>query len=757
MDYALSTKEIGNAKMSERLQNETEKIKGIVTEIVYYNSQNGYAVCDIETEDNTITAVGYMPYISGGEKVTLTGEWTFHQDYGPQFKVDFFEKDMPSEVNDILKYLASGSIKGVRMATAQKIVDMFGEETLKILENTPEKLAKINGISKKKALEIGEEFVKQQGVRNIVMYLQKYGITPQSAVKVYKRYGSESVEIIKENPYVLSETVYNIGFKTADKIALDMGILPNAVIRIEAAIRHILNNASMNGHTYLPNDILLDEVIKFLNISPEEAENAMVKMIFESKLKNELDEASKQNIYLPKLYEAEAYVAYKISNISKNNSADENIDVEKIIEKIEKNNGITLAEHQKSAVYCAMENGATVITGGPGTGKTTIINTIIQIMANLDRKVLLAAPTGRAAKRMTEVCGTEAKTIHRLLESTFSEGDDTMKFMKNEENPLDCDLLIIDEMSMVDILLMQSLLKALKAHTRIIMVGDSDQLPSVGAGNVLRDIINSGVVPTVSLTEIFRQAKKSAIVVNAHKINRGEYPEFNSQGTDFFLVKRDNAVEISSSIIELFIKRLPKAYKYNPLYQIQILSPTRKGITGVTELNNALQKVINPPDKKKKEKSFKNITFREGDKVMQTRNNYDMEWAKLENMEEVGCGIFNGDIGYIHRIDNELESATIVFDDRLCIYEFAKMEDLDLAYAVTVHKSQGSEFDAVIMPMYPCAPMLQNRNLFYTAVTRAKKLVVLVGRESCIHDMVNNQTKQLRYTGLEVKLRNVII
>ena len=738
--------------MSDYTQLENEIVKGNVSAIVYYNSVNGYAVCDIETEDDTITAVGYMPYIAGGERVILTGQWTFHQDYGPQFKVEFYEKDMPSEVNDILKYLSSGVIKGVRMATAQKIVDMFGEDTLKILETEPERLANIQGISKKKALEIGEEYVRQQGVRNIVMYLQKFGITPASAVKVYKRYGSSAVEIIKENPYLLSEAVYNIGFKTADKIALEMGVKPNAVIRIEAAIRHLLTDAMLNGHTYLPKDILVEELVRFLNISLEESENIIVKMIFESKLKNELCENNNQNIYLTRLYDAECYVADKINRICKNSGCNQDIDVEKIIKEVEKQNKITLAEHQKSAIYCAMEKGVTVITGGPGTGKTTIINTIIQIMDKLDQKVMLAAPTGRAAKRMTEVCGTEAKTIHRLLESTFSDEDDNMRFSKNEENPLECDLLIIDEMSMVDILLMQAVLKALKAHTRLILVGDSDQLPSVGAGNVLHDIINSGVVPTVALTEIFRQAKESAIVVNAHKINNGEFPELNKEGTDFFLVKRDTAVEISESIIDLFIKRLPKAYRYNPLYQIQILSPTRKGITGVTELNNALQKVINPPDKRKKEKSFKNILFREGDKVMQTRNNYDMEWTKLDNHDETGFGIFNGDIGYIHRIDKDTESATIVFDDRLCIYEFAKMEDLDLAYAVTVHKSQGSEFDAVIMPMYPCAPMLQNRNLFYTAVTRAKKLVVLVGRESCIQTMIENKNEQIRYTGLEHKL-----
>ena len=737
--------------MQEKLPTEKEKINGTVAEIVYYNSVNGYAVCDIETADDTITAVGYMPYIAGGEKVSLTGDWTFHQDYGPQFRVEFFEKTMPSEINDIIKYLASGCIKGVRLATAQKIVDMFGEDTFNIIETAPEKLAEIQGISKKKALEIGDEYAKQQGVKNIVIFLQKFGITPASAVKVYKRYGTSSIEKIKENPYVLSETVYNIGFKTADKIALEMGIAENSPIRIEAAIKHILNTAALNGHTYLPKSELINEVCSFINSSTEETENEIISMIFECKLKNENSQTG-QRIYLPKLYEAEVYVAEKLKRISKIKTDTSKVNIEKHISQIEKENKIELAEHQKSAIYCAMENGATVITGGPGTGKTTIINTIIQIMDKLDKKVMLAAPTGRAAKRMTEVCNTEAKTIHRLLESCYSENEDNMNFMRDEENPLDCDMIIIDEMSMVDILLMNALLKALKSKTGIIMVGDSDQLPSVGAGYVLHDIINSGVIPTVSLTEIFRQAKESAIVVNAHKINRGEYPMVNEQNTDFFLVKRENATDISSSIVDLCVNRLPKAYRYNPMYQIQVLSPTRKGITGVTELNTALQKVLNPPAKNKKEKPFKNIIFREGDKVMQTRNNYDMEWTRLDDEKTTGLGIFNGDIGYIHSIDRENESATIVFDDKLCIYEFAKMEDLDLAYAVTVHKSQGSEFDVIVMPMYPCAPMLQNRNLFYTAVTRAKKLVVLVGREQCIQTMVNNINEQTRYSGLESKL-----
>ena len=737
--------------MNQRQNPENEIINGTVTEIVYYNSVNGYAVCEVDTEEDSVTAVGYMPYIGAGEKVSLNGQWTFHPDYGPQFKVEFYEKTMPSEVGDILKYLAGGSIKGVRQVTAQKIVDMFGADTFNVLNTEPEKLAKINGISKKKALEIGEEFAKQQGVRNIVMYLQKYAITPAAAIKFYKRYGTNSIIKIKENPYLLSEAVYTIGFKTADKVALDMGIEYNSPIRIEAAVRHILTNATLSGHTFLPKNTLINEVISFLGVHYDEAENSVTSMIFDCKLKNANTENG-QNIYLPKLYEAEVYVADKLRRIARLKREKAEINIDKQIKTVEKEKGISLAEHQKSAIYCALENGATVITGGPGTGKTTIINTIISIMDKLGKTVLLAAPTGRAAKRMTEVCDTEAKTIHRLLESGYSEDEENMNFMRDEDNPLDCDMIIVDEMSMVDILLMNALLKALKTKTCIVMVGDSDQLPSVGAGNVLHDIINSGVIPTVALTEIFRQAKESAIVVNAHKINRGEYPEVNGEKTDFFLVKRENAVDISASIVDLCANRLPKAYRFNPKYQIQVLSPTRKGITGVAELNTALQKELNPPSKTKREKQFKNITFREGDKVMQIRNNYDMEWTRIDDEKTTGFGVFNGDIGYIHHIDKEGESATVVFDDKVCMYEFSRLEELELAYAVTVHKSQGSEFDVVVMPMYPCAPMLQNRNLFYTAVTRAKKMVVLVGREQCMQTMVDNVNEQNRYSGLKNKL-----
>jgi len=731
---------------------ENEVICGKVTEIIYYNSDNGYTVCEIETKDDTFTAVGCMPYISNGEPVKLTGRWVFHQEYGPQFKVEYYEKEMPTKLSDILKYLSSGSIRGVRSATAEKIVDMFGEEAFNIIENEPEKLAKINGISKKRALEISEDFIKQQEIRNIVIFMQKLDISPAIAVKVYKRFGSSTIDIIKKNPYVLSEKIFNIGFKFVDNIAFKMGIEPNSPIRIEASIKYILNTQTLNGHTYLPKNILVDETTNFLQIEHYEIENILNQMILELKLKSEnIDGIC--NVYLPSLYEAEVYVATKLKIISANKINNDIKEIEKLIKSTEKETKIKLEANQKSAVICGLINGASIITGGPGTGKTTIINTIIKIMNDLNKTVLLAAPTGRAAKRMSEVCKIEAKTIHRLLESTFSDSDDNLTFSRNESNPLECDMVIIDEMSMVDIMLMKSLLKAISKNTCIIMVGDSDQLPSVGAGNVLHDIIKSNIIPTISLNEIFRQAKKSAIVVNAHKINHGQMPVVNENGTDFFLLKRDNSEDITSSIVDLYKNRLPSAYNFNPKYQIQVLSPTRKGLTGVNELNKKLQDIINNPSKTKKEKKFKSITFREGDKVMQTKNNYDMEWVKIDDESQFGFGIFNGDIGFIDKIDTHNEVAHILFDDKRCKYPFNKMDELDLAYAITVHKSQGNEFDAIIIPMYPCAPMLQNRNLLYTAVTRAKKIVVLVGREGCVKTMIENVGEHKRYSGLENKLR----
>ncbi len=737
--------------MSNENNNDQQTLTGVVEDIVYYNDDNGYAVCYVQTGAEYITVVGYMPYIAEGESVSVTGSWTFHAEYGAQFKANYYEKNMPKEKAEILKYLASGVIKGVRRATAEKIVEYFGEQALEIIAKSPQDLSKIAGISKNKAIEIGKSYSEQLGVRDVVIFLQKYGVSPNYAVKVYKRYGTASVDIIKNNPYVLAEEVYGIGFKTADKIAMSIGVLENSITRIEAAASFGLWEAAMNGHTYLPRKALAQNICSLINVDEGEADNAISSMLFSNKLVNE-NYPNLEVIYQPAMFFAEVYVAKRLLNISGVTFIQNEMNADEIIEQVEKEQSIQLASQQKQAVYGALQNGVMVITGGPGTGKTTIINTIIKVMEHLGKNIMLAAPTGRAAKRMTEMCGLEAKTIHRLLEVGFSEEEDGMSFSRNEQNPLDCDILIVDEMSMVDTILMNSMLKAVKSGTRLIMVGDSDQLPSVGAGDVLRDIIASGSVPVVALTEIFRQAKESMIVVNAHKINHGEYPILNKKDSDFFIVQRDNAQDIVSSIVDLCKNRLPNTYGYDSKTQIQILTPTRKGITGVNTLNEKLQLALNPPSHNKKEKQFKNILFREGDKVMQLKNNYTIVWKKVSN-EGDGVGVFNGDVGFIDTIDHSDETVKIIFDDRVSIYDFSQLDEVDLAYAVTVHKSQGSEFEVVIMPMYPCAPMLQNRNLLYTAVTRAKKLVVLVGRDSVIQVMVDNISEQKRYSGLQNKLR----
>ena len=725
---------------------ESELLTGVVEELVYYNEDNGYAVCYLKTEDDYVGAVGYMPLIGIGESVTLSGKWTYHPEYGKQFKADCYEKNMPKEISEILKYLSSGVIRGVRAATAEKIVKRFGERSLEIISSSPERLAEINGISEKKALEIGNSYRTQLGVRDVVMFLQKFNVSPAYAVKVYKRFGLNSVDVIKKNPYILAEEVSGIGFLTADKIALSMGFERNSGYRLRSAVIYCLWNASSNGHTFLPKTVLQQETAEITGADVSETGTVINKMLLDLKLECENRQAY-EAVYLPVMHDAEIYSALKIKTLLNNT---EKIETGKLIKKAEKTNNITLTEGQKAAVKGALESGVCVITGGPGTGKTTIINTILTVMSGLKKTVLLAAPTGRAAKRMTEMCNEDASTIHRLLEVDYDEDAENMSFSHNEDNPLSCDALIIDEMSMVDILLMKSVLKALKKGTRIILVGDIDQLPSVGPGYVLRDIISSGIVPVFALNEIFRQASESMIVVNAHKINHGEMPVLNKKDSDFFIVRRENANDIVSSVIDLIKNRLPLAYGYDPITEIQVLSPSRKNVTGVNILNEKLQEALNPKSKSKAERSFRNFVFREGDKVMQIRNNYDMAWECSDGTQ--GVGIFNGDIGFIKEIDSDGDYMVIDFDDKICFYPFVKLEDLSLSYATTVHKSQGCEFEVIVMPMYPCAPMLMSRNILYTAVTRAKKLVVLVGREEVIGKMVQNASNTLRYSGLLEKL-----
>ena len=725
-----------------------EVIKGTVENLIYSNSQNGYTVLNVLLQDGTeLSVVGYLPGISEGEQVEITGNYTVHPKYGEQFSALSYVRLLPQKLSEIIKFLSSGIIKGVGPATAKKIADRFGEDSLEIIADYPARLAEISGISEKKALEIGKSYVEQLGVRDVVMFFQRYGISSKFAMKIYQKYGLTSVEQIKLNPYLLAEQVRGIGFNKVDGIALSLGFSHNDKRRICAGVIYCLYSAALNGHSFLPKGMLVENVVKLLDVDEGEAENAVTSLVFAEKIhieKHTLFDA----VYLPVYKNAEDYTAKRLKSYNDIYTKDKK-KVDKILASIEKQQNIVLADLQKEAVYAVMDNGVTVITGGPGTGKTTIINAIIKVMEEMGKTVFLAAPTGRAAKRMTEMCGVEGKTIHRLLEVEFKDDDETTFFGKNEDNPIDCDVLIIDETSMVDILLMSSVLKALKPTARLILVGDSDQLPSVSAGYVLRDIISSGAVKTIALTEIFRQAKESAIVVNAHLINKGQYPELNNADNDFFLVRRDSAVDIVSTIVQLCEKRLPKAYGFDSVNDIQVISPTRKGQAGVVALNEKLQAALNPKSKTKKEKAFGGVTFREGDKVMQNKNNYDIEWTKGELK---GNGVFNGDVGYIECIDLYEEILTVIFDDKQYMYNFSQADELELAYAITVHKSQGSEFDGVVMPMYPCAPMLQNRNLLYTAVTRAKKLAVLVGREECIKTMVDNKSEQKRYSGLQKKL-----
>ena len=726
-------------------------IEGVVEEIIFTNENNGYTVCDVvNNEKELVTVVGYMPYLAKGETVKVSGEWVEHPVYGTQFKAEYYEKMLPATETSIYDYLASGTIKGIREATARKIVDKFGDKALEIIQYEPERLAEIKGISKKKAEAIGVVFEEQREVRNIVMFLQPYGISPNNAVKMYKKYGNDAVDIIKENPYTLCDEIHSIGFKAADKIALSMGINCNSIKRIKAGIKYILMEAAFNGHTYLPADVLLKSVVKILQVDEEEIENAIVSLMIEKTIFMEKKDNEKF-IYLEGYHSAEIEVAHLLTELSLNkekvllNSIDEEID------SIQDETGIILAEQQRYAVKEVMKRGVVVITGGPGTGKTTIINTIIKILSKKNYSIALAAPTGRASKRLSEMTGREAHTIHRLLGIGYSDEDDSLQITRNETDPIKEDIVIIDETSMVDIILMKHLLKALKKDARLILVGDADQLPSVGPGNVLKDIIESNTVKVVKLNEIFRQACRSMIIINAHRINRGEYPELNKKDKDFYFIFRSRGEEIVSCIVELCRHRLPSFYNCKSR-DIQVITPVKKSPIGVFNLNTELQKELNPPSKDKVQKISGKTIYREGDKVMQIKNNYNIKWQHIVNGKE-GEGIFNGDIGYIQKIDESEGIIEVIFDgEKLVKYEFSRLDELELAYAMTVHKSQGNEFPVVIMPMFYTAPALMSRNLLYTAVTRARNLVILVGKEEVIKYMVDNNRETKRYSGLRDKI-----
>ncbi len=728
------------------------EIDCIVSDIVYKNPDNGYVICEVkEAQEGTFFAVGYMPTISEGETVRLTGDWVTHPEYGEQFKVELYETVMPTEGTAIIKYLSSGIVKGVREATAKKLYEAFGNDVFNVLATDPQKIATVKGIGIDRANLMCHSFNEQRSVQNIVMFLQQYNISANTAIKIHKIFGNDSVNVIKKNPYTLASAVDGVSFKTADNIAYNLGLPKNSPERIACAVIYILRDAAYtNGHTYMPKTLFMEHIVYMLDITEVEAENALAELVANRDII--FDRVDNEEVlYLHNFYEDEKYIANRIRSMSESGSqyAVSYTLAEEETDDFEDRNNIHLARNQREAVITALTGNCMILTGGPGTGKTTTLNAIISILKGLNLKVALAAPTGRAAKRMAQLTGHEAKTVHRLLGAQLMGNVHT--FSHDEENPLDHDIIILDEVSMVDTSLMASFLRAVKPGGRIILSGDSDQLPSVGAGNVLHDMIESGVIPVVKLTDIFRQSEESLIIVNAHKINNGETPELKERTKDFFFMRRNTPQEVAETITDLYRNRLPKSYGVNALTDIQVLTPTKKGITGTVELNRLLQISINPPSVEKREYKYGDTIFREGDKVMQTKNNYDMEYSTLSG--EKGTGVYNGDMGIIDSIHKEDKYMIISFDDgKIIEYPFTDLDEIELAYAITVHKSQGSEFPYVIMPVAMYMPMLMTRNLFYTAITRAKSMVILVGSEKIIENMTYNKSYTKRFTGLRERL-----
>ena len=732
-----------------------EKIQGMVSDIVFKNEENGYTIANLANEDDEITIVGCMPTLSMGESIEVEGKWINHKIYGSQFEVQNFMPVTPSSLEGIYVYLSSGMIHGIGEKMAKRIVDKFGVDTLDIIQNTPERLTEVEGIGMKKVKQIQESYEENRELRNIIIKLSPYGITPNYCLRIYKKYKEKAIDIINKNPYRLAEDVRGIGFKIADEIASKIGIDKYSPERIMQGIIYTLNQSLASGHTYLPKQILIEQSVKILGVEPKFVENGIMDLAYNQKVHLE-NKDGQILVYLMMYYICENGVCKEIIKLSQHDIKDLHINIDEEIKIVEKEDNISLAKNQIEAVKEAINNGVTIITGGPGTGKTTTINTIIKIFENNDQKVVLCAPTGRAAKRMSETSNKEAKTIHRLLEMGFGSDSEELVFFKDEEDPIDADVIILDEASMVDIILMYNLLKAVKLGTRVLLVGDSDQLPSVGAGNVLKDIIDSKVIKTVRLNEIFRQARESMIVVNAHKINNGEPLFLNVKNKDFFFLRKNTNEEILNEIVGLVSERLPNFYKFDKLKDIQVLTSMRKGDLGVNNLNIELQKYLNPPNKYKQEEEFAKRIFRVGDKVMQIRNNYTRKW-ETEDKSESGEGIYNGDIGYIFHIDKDKKTVYVLFDKvKLSAYKYDELDELDHSFCTTIHKSQGSEFPVVVIPIVWAPPMLLSRNLLYTAVTRAKKLVVLVGDVRYLEQMIKNNRINDRYSNLSYKLNKFI-
>ncbi len=720
------------------------EIQGTVEDVIFHNDESGFTVIELTTEDEYITAVGVLPEIAAGEELRLRGNWVTHQTFGRQFRAELCERKMPSTAADLYKYLASGAVTGIGPKTAQKIIERFGEESFDILENHPEKLTVIKGISPTRAEKMSRSFNEQFAVRQIMISLERFGMKPFECLRAYRSFGANAVDVIKSNPYELCSEPISLSFERVELIVESLPEPPQDLFRLKAGVIHVIKHNLNNGHTCLPRRKLLNPCAQLLT-AEEDKINDVIDALLEEKRLIETEINGEVFIFLPHIYSAEVSAADRIKIMLRFPPAGRPTLMQDI-DNIERNECIIYDENQCDAIISAVEKGVLILTGGPGTGKTTTLNAILKLFETDGLNVALAAPTGRAAKRMSEITGKEAKTIHRLLEVEWDKNGLPF-FSRNIKNPIKADALIIDELSMVDAVLFADLVAALPLGCRLIMVGDSDQLPAVGAGNVLHDLIESDKLPVVELKKVFRQAMKSRIVTNAHDIVNGKMPDLSTKDNDFFFMKRDSNLSVMKTVVELCSSRLPKAYGYSSFSDIQVLCPSRKGETGSVYLNKALQEVLNPKSDNKAEFTSGGRIFREGDKVMQIKNNYDIIWARDK---EEGTGVFNGDIGVIKKIDKISSTMRIVFDDdKEALYSFDSVAELEHAYAMTVHKSQGNEFNAVVMPVFSVVPNLSYRNLLYTAVTRAKKLMILVGDENVVYNMTANDSKMKRYSGLK--------
>lgn len=743
------TKTADNSIQPERLT-----VKGIAEDIVFQNPDNGYTICVIDSDGEPITVTGIMPGVAEGEMLTAEGKWVNHPTYGRQFAVESYSKEMPATAAAILTYLSSGAVKGIGPVTAKRIVDIYGEDSLNVIEEHPEWLSDIKGITVKKAKEISESFKNQYGMRQVMLYFQGL-LSPNLALKVYKQWGNAAIDILRQNPYLLCDEVDGVGFEKADTFAKSLGVTNEDEDRLIAGVKYVLYaELNRNGNCYMPLDILVKRASEMLGVTPENIKESVVSLSHRSEIVA-VKYGDTTAIYLENVYRTEKYCAEKLKLLCDTMTEIPLLDPDAEIAKVEKNTGIKFASFQADAIRFSTTEGVVIVTGGPGTGKTTVIRAIIEMFSSIDIKVCLAAPTGRAAKRMTAATDMPAKTLHRLLECEYTD-DDKLAFQRDEDNPLEFGAVIVDEASMVDIFLFSALLRAMKPGTRLLLIGDADQLPPVGAGDVFGDLIKCRSFVAVRLNEIFRQSSDSLIITSAHLINNGKLPPIDNKGKDFFFMPRSNGRELQSLIVELCRTRLPKAYGFDSLSDIQVLCPSRKGEGGTNAINAVMRDLFNPPSPKKCEYTAHSTTFREGDKIMQIHNNYDVGWVTSDGKE--GSGVFNGDIGFIVKIDSENQTVIFKFDDdRLCECDFAAFDDIEHAYAITVHKSQGSEYRAVIIPLLDLPRGLMTRNLLYTAVTRAKNLAIITGKLGVMCEMIENNTRMTKYTGLANMLKPVYI